>query len=267
MAMVHILTKDPDARRFFQLAWEFVSKSVAARVLAALNHAILTTERECHAMVALRDKIDELTLGTLLEHVCEKGHNIYIPRHLWYPASCIAVIYRDALPPRYNFGALAHEVSHHIVYALGALDELIAALRQDLPVVDRIVEMGLPKGAEFHVAMAIRRLAEEGAAACITENYFWRLETGPPRECHGLMYPYGVVNILGELRNAYDECVRAGREDLAEMIAEQLVAAIKGAKYTNTLGKVHEIARRAFAKWPRDVYEEDRERYEVLFRD
>jgi hypothetical protein len=30
---------------------------------------------------------------------------------------------------------------------------------------------------------------------------------------------------------------------------------------------VHEIAARALSRWPRDVYAENRERYEILFRE
>jgi hypothetical protein len=266
MTRVFILTEDPEVRRFFEAAWEFVSRSVSADVLASLDYAVFTTERECREVRSLHGRVDEF-IAQEVQKLCSASQwGMYVPRVYGRPPSCIAVKFQHELTNADNFLALAHEVGHHVIHALDAHGELVNALRRDLPSVTRIAAMGLPERARAFMAAAVYVLASEGAPSYIARNYFARLNVSPEEEFLRALPLHHLASALLLLEDARKECARAGREDIARHITA-LQAALARAKFESTRRKVHEIAARAFARWPREVFEKNRERYETLFRE
>jgi hypothetical protein len=266
MTRLFILTDDSEIRRFFETAWDFVSRSVSADILASLDYAIFTTERECREVRSLWGKVDEF-IAQEVQKLCSASQwGMYVPRVYGHPPSCVAVKFQYELTNADNFLLLAHEVGHHIVHALDAHGELVGALRRDLPSVTRIAAMGLPERARAFMAAAVYVLASEGSASYIARNYFARLNVSPEEEFLRALPLQHLASALLLLEDARKECARAGREDIARHIAA-LQAALARAKFESVRRKLHEIAARALARWPREVFEKDKERYAGLFRE
>jgi hypothetical protein len=262
---VYLLTESPEAREFFRLAWEFVSSALRPELLARLDCAVFTAAGECGRLEELRGALPGQAVE-IVKRSCERfrGGAYISPRAAGLPR-CILATYHPEDPPADNLSLLAHEVGHFIVDALDAFERLCGALADDLPSLGTILALEPPEAVRTRAAEVALALIDEGVPSYIAWNYFVRLRARPEEEflrAFTAVYHKQVSRVAALLVELDEECRRSGRRELARACAD-LVREVAG-EYRHLRKEIHEVARRAFARWPREVFEKNRERYAAL---
>jgi hypothetical protein len=265
MPRIYLLTENPEVRRFFETAWEFVSSALRPELLARLDCAVLTTARECEKLEALRGELPGQAVEAM-RRSCERfrGGAYISPRAAGLPR-CILATYHPEDPPADNLSLLAHETGHFIIDALDAFERLCGALADDLPSLGTVLALEPPETVRERAMGLAYTLVDEGAPSYIAWNYFVRLRTQPEEDflrALAAVHPVAMQRAVSLLVELDRECGRGGRRELARACAG-LVREV-ASEYRHLRKEIHGVAKRAFARWPREVFEKNRERYAGL---
>jgi hypothetical protein len=180
------------------------------------------------------------------------SHYNYKKAYAWVPVSReskISDIFEDVV----------HEVTHHALHKLPAEDRavLTTALRIDLGrEVDEMIGR-LPRPLSFELADEITKIVNETTTTYITYNYFVILEREPRT-------PTPQSNIRDFVRiRSVDLLIRPIHE---ATIMSRIYTTMARHDLPNYRRAIHEMFTKLTKRFPVDVLESNRAKYEILYR-
>jgi hypothetical protein len=156
--------------------------------------------------------------------------------------------------------SVAHEVTHHVFHKLPAEDKraLATALRNDLGV--EVDEMIMKRKSSRTLAENVASIINETATIYIVYNYFLSLEREPKT-------PTPQSNIRGFISERHRDLVaNPPRPKHKAKVLGRIYHKMAYDDLPNYRRAIHTIFVKVAKKFPADVLESNRVKYEVLYR-
>jgi hypothetical protein len=181
-----------------------------------------------------------------------RPHYITTKRYVWVPVYVLDTVFNI-------FYTVVHEVIHHVFYKLPEEDrnDVIYNLRRDLGVdVDEMIRM---HGVSAKWVKQAREIVDEAIALYIADNYFVNLEREPRTPTHQtrikIYAEWQLTNLVFRPPRSRDFFEALSMAYLK--LAHQDLAGFRGA--------VHGAFAKTIKRFPVDVLESNRAKYEILY--
>jgi hypothetical protein len=254
MTVINVLylPRDERLRSLVRLALDFVEEVYRDDVLSGLkfvsfNVGDVFDERQAWH-IAKRERFEVAFYPPLFYFPHYEHQNMYV----WLP------VFSEETPSSI-FGGTAHEVTHHAISRLSTEDRVILAeaFASDLGV--EVDEMIKGRNLLPELAQDVAMIIKETVTIYIVDNYFMSLNREPEKPTH-------LSGIRKFAESRYGSVVRREPRYRAEILGA-IYHKMAHRDLSNYRRAIHEMFTKLIKRFPADVLESNKAKYEILYRE